>query len=255
MTHWTILLSLLDLLKKEDQDEFRNYCIPKLPSGEEVPVPEEVAATAPPPPPEEVRLPSIIDSHMHFDICFRRLEGPPVPPEDSSLDLLESRVGIENVDVKTVIANYAFPKQWSVARGHLLNDQDNHVYATLGVHPNAAWECGDKKTDEWSRSLTIEKCVGIGEVGLDFLEMCRCHLKIGSRCSCVEARQDSQRRILPKLLSLVRQHKKRWLSTPVARRRREGCDAADETLHLIRCIQSKDPPPLFSGQKKKSESG
>ena len=159
--HWMILLSLLDLLKKEDQDEFQNYCISKLPSGEDVPDPEEEAAAAPPPPPEEVYLPSIIDSHMHLDICL--LGGPPVPPEDSSLDLLESRVGIENVKVKTVIANYVFPKQWSMARGNLLNDQDNRVYA--------AWECGDKKLDELSRLLTIEKCVGIGEVGLDFLEV------------------------------------------------------------------------------------
>ena len=232
LMHWTILLSLLDLLKKEDQDEFQNYCIPKLPSGEDIPEAEEAAAAAPPPPPVEVRLPSLIDSHMHLDICFRRLEGPSVPSEDSSLDLLESRVGIENVNVKTVIANYVFPKQWSMACGHILNDQDNRVYATFGIHPNAAWECGDEKLDKLNRLLTIEKCVGIGEVGLDFLEICRCHLKRGPRCRCVEARQASQRRILPKLLSLACQHKKTLVIH--TRGKNEGSDAADETLHFIR---------------------
>ena len=57
-----------------------------------------------------------------------------------------------------------------------------------------------------------------------------CHLKRGPRCRCVEARQASQRRILPKLLSLARQHQKTLVIH--TRGKNKGCDAADETLHL-----------------------
>jgi len=94
----------------------------------------------------------VIDSHTHLDVC---------EPPDASLVAAAAQAGVTRiVTVGTAGAS---------CRAALAAAEDfPQVYAAIGRHPNAAAGFDDADLGELRALATHEKCVAIGETGLDY---------------------------------------------------------------------------------------
>jgi TatD DNase family protein len=94
----------------------------------------------------------VIDSHTHLDLCE--------PPDSELVSAAETAgvkrmltIGIDGVSCRAALAAAeAFPQ----------------VYAAVGRHPNAARGFDDADLAELRALAAHERCVAIGETGLDF---------------------------------------------------------------------------------------
>jgi TatD DNase family protein len=138
----------------------------------------------------------VIDSHTHLDFC---------EPPDSELVAAAAGAGVTRiVTVGTTGAS---------CRAALAAAEDfPQVYAAIGRHPNEATGFDDADLAELQALAAHEKCVAIGETGLDYYR--------------AGAPQADQRRAFEAQLALARQTDK-----PVVIHTR---DAEKDTLEVLR---------------------
>ena len=138
----------------------------------------------------------MIDSHTHLDFC---------EPPDSELVAAAAGAGVSRiVTVGTTGAS---------CRAALAAAEDfPQVYAAIGRHPNEATGFDDADLAELQALAAHEKCVAIGETGLDYYR--------------AGAPQADQRRAFEAQLALARQTDK-----PVVIHTR---DAEEDTLDVLR---------------------
>jgi TatD DNase family protein len=98
----------------------------------------------------------LVDSHCHLD----RLD---LAPYADGIDGVLAQAHAQGVsDVLCVSINWEnFPAVLELAQRH------EHVYATVGVHPNDD-EGHEPTLDELSAAARLPKVIGIGETGLDY---------------------------------------------------------------------------------------
>ena len=137
----------------------------------------------------------MIDSHTHLDLC---------EPPDAELVAAAEEAGVTRI--VTVGTNGAS------CRAALAAAEDfPQVYAAIGRHPNQAAGFDDADLAELQALAAHEKCVAIGETGLDFYRQ--------------GAPREDQERALAAQIELARE-----LGKPVVIHTR---DAADATLALL----------------------
>jgi TatD DNase family protein len=94
----------------------------------------------------------VIDSHTHLHLC---------KPPDAELVAAAAEAGVERI--VTVGTNGA------TCRAALAAAEDfPQVYAAIGRHPNEATGFDDADLAELQALVAHEKCIAIGETGLDF---------------------------------------------------------------------------------------
>jgi TatD DNase family protein len=99
---------------------------------------------------------SLIDSHCHLD----RLDLAPYA--NGIVDVLAQAQAQGVSDVLCVCINWEnFPAVLNLAQRH------DHVYATVGVHPNDR-EGHEPSFDELMTAASLPDVIGIGETGLDY---------------------------------------------------------------------------------------
>ena len=104
--------------------------------------------------------PVTVDSHIHVDAWGSRFVERLGSAMDCPLRYLY------------LIGNYVFPRrwaQWDAVRGHEL------LYSTFGIHPNLCSSSGVVSTHraELVQRLLAKRCVGLGEIGLDYFRIPR----------------------------------------------------------------------------------
>lgn len=73
-------------------------------------------------------------------------------------------------ELKAVVTSCVHPEDFDLTM-RLIEEHENFVFATFGIHPEYVKEIDEKEKEEFLEILkkNKEKVVGIGEVGLDFL--------------------------------------------------------------------------------------
>ncbi len=96
----------------------------------------------------------LVDSHCHLDF----------PELQAELDNVIERARAAGVGTMVSICTRMdnFPTVVGIAEGY------DHIWCTVGVHPHEAEDAGALTTDELVVKAGHEKCVGIGEAGLDY---------------------------------------------------------------------------------------
>ena len=104
----------------------------------------------------------MVDSHCHLDLLFKKCGV-------NDLSALADKVRPEGIDwnIHYVMANYVFPEQWHQLDAHVIHDG---VYAPVGLHPHvlSTSRHHDIRIHTMDGLLRRPKCVGVGEVGLDY---------------------------------------------------------------------------------------
>ena len=143
LLHWWILVYLVAALPKETQQALKMWDGVEAVSGIQVP---------------------ISDAHFHLDMLRKSTQLP-------SLQQIETAVtfGTELLPLQVAVTNYVYPSSWSQV---LEVEEDDRLYFTIGLHPHMV---------EYSVSISYllsflshPKCVGVGEIGLDYTSSCRC---------------------------------------------------------------------------------
>lgn len=170
----------------------------------------------------------VIDSHFHLDQLFARgitsdcTEFLSFPPHPSHFQFLYA------------VANYVFPKHWSLWQSQIGNSQQ--VLITFGMHPHLAGQTTSDMLLDLRRLVTLPECVAIGEIGIDTTTACNC-LQPCSRSGCRKAILHSQMDLLSDLLVLAMETKK-----PVVLHCIDfgSAEAAGHVLDLIKMLDMGD---------------
>jgi len=141
------------------------------------------------------------DSHCHLD--------PDVYGGDSGVDEVVARARAAGVSrLITIGAGYGAPTAEAAIR---VAERHDDVFCTVGLHPHDAKLWDEPLRDRLGELAAHPKCVGMGEMGLDF------HYDLSDR--------DVQRRVLREQIALARACRR-----PVVVHDRE---AGDETLKTL----------------------
>lgn len=95
----------------------------------------------------------LIDVHAHLD--------------DAAYDEDREQVIKEIKDKGMIVVNSASDLP-TIASTFELAQNNDFVYATLGVHPYEAAQVNDKELDKMAQLLSHPKVIGVGEIGLDY---------------------------------------------------------------------------------------
>lgn len=131
-----------------------------------------------------------IDSHIHIDMITK----------DKLLGVEQTLMELSNLPfLQLAIANFVYPSSWMKIEDTCL---DSRFVYTIGIHPHMTKGCKMSPRDFLDVVKSEEKCVGIGEVGLDYTTSCRCHEHHGSsqKEKCRKEKIKSQKAFLEDLL-------------------------------------------------------
>ena len=175
LLHWRIIVSLLAQLSKERQALLKNWN-----ESEMIPI---------------LRMP-ITDAHFHLDMLKKSTQLTTFRKIETAVTF-----GTELLPLTCAIANYVYPSSWSQISDV---DEDDRLYFTVGLHPHM--------TDHTVSIpflldfLKHPKCVGIGEIGLDYTSTCRCrnHKSRYERERCQKEKHRRQEAFLDSLLPQLR---------------------------------------------------
>ena len=234
LMHWRILANLLKLLDVDTQKLVKACEVHMLQNGFVVNSPtfQEENSSFP-----------LIDTHFHLDQLLKR-SGL------HTLSALETKIGYSrSVYLEHCVANFVFPKAWPSF--HYLAVCDPRVSVSVGVHPHFIEESQIKShVSEVRRLLSHPKCVGLGEVGLDYTTNCTCYPRCKDEKSCRLERVRAQMMFLYEVLPLAKEFEK----TIILHCRDSGTgEAARDTLTCLSDLGLTNHPihrHCFSGDIK-----
>jgi TatD DNase family protein len=155
LSHWRILANLLERLPQADRDEAVEVEDPLHRSGlPQVDPRLLIDLTAGQPI-------TFIDAHFHLDLLLNRTRS-------RTLRAIEVEVADPQFVLEAGVANYVFPH--SLSRLPEEATQDLRIWFTVGVHPLFVREIQDIESlrQDLRRWLRHPRCVGLGEVGLEY---------------------------------------------------------------------------------------
>ena len=171
LLHWRVMIHLLAALSPETQQMVKMWDGIEEVTGVQVP---------------------ITDAHFHLDVLQKVTQL-------SSFRQIETSVtfGTGLLPLQVAVANYVYPSSWSQVPAV---DEDTRLYFTVGLHPHMV-----EHTVSISYLLSFlshPKCVGIGEVGLDYTSNCRCrdHRSRAEWEKCKSRKRQRQEDFLASLL-------------------------------------------------------
>ena len=170
----------------------------------------------------------VVDSHFHLDQLFAR------GITSDCTEFLSFPPHLNHFQFLYAVANYVFPKHWSLWQSQIGTSQQ--VRITFGIHPHLASQTSSDMILDLQRLVTRPECVAIGEIGIDMTTACNC-LQPCFRSECRKAILHSQMDLLSDLLVLAKETKK-----PVVLHCRDfgSGEAAGHVLDLIRMLDMGD---------------
>ena len=182
--HWKTLVKILQSFKNVGiyMSEFRSFSFP-------------IPVTFIRQPPGHV---SFIDSHCHLDTIMTTLNY-------RKFSQLKADLSVGEPVLQLCISNFVFPWRWFTI-DRLLGISPL-VYGTIGVHPHAVTL--GKEQEQVSKvadHLNGGKFIGVGEVGLEFQNECKCKPVCRNAEACLKRKKESQRLFLRGVLPLADQH-------------------------------------------------
>jgi TatD DNase family protein len=183
LLHWRPMSFLVANMTLNEREEFR-WCRERRFWNGRPAAPNQV---------HEVYLPmATIDSHLHPDM---------IQVETNVTNLMELRhlylEGDEEISIVGLVGNFVFPDRWHLASA--FHHHAPRMVYTFGVHPHVCARAVVSRQDIdflW-RSLQLDNCRALGEVGLDY------------HSHHSEQEQANQRQSLKQLLPLAVQFQKR----------------------------------------------
>ena len=206
LTHWRVLLEILSRLSPAERENFRKYEVQMtfggLPIG--------------PSPIQDYGSMDFVDTNAHLDKLIKNKKV-------SSLDELEGIMHCRNLHLSTVVANYVYPNLWQKAQEHQRHDMCERIAYTFGIHPHFVKE--QNPLERLKELLRDERCVGLGEVGLDYSGNCRQHPN--SQCDCTQNFHDQQKKFLREVLPWAKELNKTLVIHCRGRQKEDGSAASD----------------------------
>ena len=193
LTHWETIIIILSRLSPEDRERFRTYACPMDLDGRPIEIPSSPQPQAPVAALQAPTPIPFIDTLMHLDMPLSRHHL-------SSLDELEQQFRTGNLELVAVVANYVFSRFWGLLPSHLQNDARGRIFFTIRLHPHEA-PGGFSLLHSIQTFLPHPKCVGLGEIGLDYSRGCSCAKALGMSCSCRVTHHEMQKAFLHAILS------------------------------------------------------
>ena len=96
----------------------------------------------------------LVDSHCHLDYSDL----------SNDIDNIVERAKLNNigtmVSICTNISNFSSVKE--------ISQRFDNIYCSVGVHPHAASEEGQRRPNKIIEHCAYKKVIGIGETGLDY---------------------------------------------------------------------------------------
>lgn len=138
------------------------------------------------------------DSHFHLDLLLKRTGH-------SSFDKLEASFGNAGYNLQFGVANYVYPAHWDKVKDQV--GSETRIGVTFGLHPHLV-RTSLNQVDRLKDLLTMECCVGFGEVGLDYTATCRCYPKCVNARNCRNQSIAEQKKFLVQNLHLAKYFRK-----------------------------------------------
>ena len=143
LMHWHFIAMILASITKEQADSLKNG------DWQEIPCSVQQRLT-------------MMDGHFH--------------PDQISMDKLygveQTLMELTNIPFLTlVIANCVYSSSWPKIEEII---QDNWFLYNIGIHPQMVQSCKMSAQDFVNVAKAEPKCVGVGEVGLDYTTSCQC---------------------------------------------------------------------------------
>ena len=204
LMHWRVLLEILSRLSPAERENFKTYKVNMtfegLPIG--------------PSPIQDYGSLDFIDSHAHLDKLIKNKKV-------FSLDEIEGVLHCGNLHLSKIVANYVYPNLWQKAQELQRQDMCERIAYTFGIHPHFIKE--QNPLEELKELLRCKRCIGLGEIGLDYSGNCWQHPN--SQCDCIQKFHDSQKKTLREVLPWAKELNK-TLVKPWSHQgyvRRAGC--------------------------------
>jgi TatD DNase family protein len=208
---WRMLTNLiLHTSTHRDPDHFKSLESPTLYSGVTVTEVDCSLTSAAPI--------HFVDSHLHLDILLSRTGK-------ASLRALEEDTPTGRAILDACVTNCVFPSHW----GSLEKLEDDRVFLTFGLHPHMVTKTRINWTD-LSMLLSRPRCVGVGEVGLDYTSRCDCKPTCMDPECCFRHLASAQQSFLREFLDRTRDRGKVIV---LHCRGRQG-QAARDTLQILK---------------------
>ncbi|XP_052692801.1 uncharacterized protein LOC128171088 [Crassostrea angulata] len=166
----------------------------------------------------------VVDSHFHLDQMFAR----GIISECS--EVFSSPASLGQFQLLYAVANYVFPKHWSLWESQV--SKNKQVRVTFGIHPHLSSRTSLDMLSELRRLVALPECIAVGEIGIDMTTTCDCQHPC-SRPACRKALLHSQMDLLSELLVLAMETNK----AVVLHCRDSGTgEAAKHVLQAIRML-------------------
>lgn len=136
----------------------------------------------------------VVDSHFHLDQMFAR----GIISECS--EVFSSPAKLDQFQLLYAVANYVFPKHWSLWESQV--SKNKQVRVTFGIHPHLSSRTSLDMLSELRRLVALPECIAVGEIGIDITTTCDCQHPC-SRPACRKALLHSQMDLLSELLVLA----------------------------------------------------
>ena len=206
LTHWQILCTFLRQFPKDRHAEFQTWRRPCDHSG------------------CSIQDNPVIDSHFHLDQLFARGIA------NNCNEILSIPSHLSQYHLIYAVANYVFPKHWSLWKSQV--DNDSRLRVTFGIHPHLAGQVTTDMLEELRKLAYTPECVAIGEIGIDMTTKCDCKEPC-SKSSCRRKILHHQMELLADLLVLAIDTRK-----PVVLHCRDDgtSEAAHHTLSTIQMM-------------------
>lgn len=154
-----------------------------------------------------------VDAHFHLDLTCNRLRFR------NFQQLNEAIARTDGPGFLYGVANFVFSGNWYKWQSYIGDNMS--IFASFGIHPHEAIHgLTDKQRTDLEVLLKEERCVALGEIGLDFTTRCR-HYPCEHPFQCIRRMREAQEAVFVELMMMAEAR-----SLPIILHCRDGGDGS-----------------------------
>lgn len=140
----------------------------------------------------------VVDSHFHLDQMFAR------GIISECLEVFSSPAKVGQFQLLYAVANYVFPKHWSLWESQV--SKNKQVRVTFEIHPHLASRTSLDMLSELRKLVALPECIAVGLIGIDMTTTCDFQQPC-SRPACRKTLLHSQMDLLSELVFALETNK------------------------------------------------